>query len=504
MTTTPTPTVTGTFQKTPFPHILIYLFQRKISGTLVVRHETLEELIWFEKGTPSAASFSFNPANMRAGLLALFSKPYAYEFYEDTYLIKGAAEFAETASSLSLIRESLRQGGREEVIAVVLNHIKGKVLTVRKDISLEAFELDEKELKFITALQKEPCTTDKAIERTDLPKEHARRLLYLLAIAKAFESLSSDRNKPSMSLPTMPKVVMPATPQPASEPVVKSVSSQPIFRAKSKRPEPKVSLAIPEPPNNLPAALKQRWIDITQRYQHIEDMNYFEALGIDLKSSPEDAAAAYMKLVKVWHPDRLPPALSALIEHSRVIFRYLTEAYETLTSENKRAEYLELVGSGAASPAEQRRLLALLDSVTEVQRASVLLQQRSFEEALFHAKNAVELAPQDADAHVILAWALYNIHGQSSAPPFEEMLRSLNLALDQNERHERAHYYKGMVLKRMGKIREALGHFKLSAQINPHNVEAAREIRLADMRKQSQLPSKTPVKGSLLDKLFKK
>jgi Tfp pilus assembly protein PilF len=75
--------------------------------------------------------------------------------------------------------------------------------------------------------------------------------------------------------------------------------------------------------------------------------------------------------------------------------------------------------------------------------------------------------------------------------------------LDRALRHdplcERANHYKGMVLKRLGRFDEAHQYFLRAMQVNRENVEAAREVRLYDMRKRNQNS-----RPSLVDKLFKK
>ena len=83
--------------------------------------------------------------------------------------------------------------------------------------------------------------------------------------------------------------------------------------------------------------------------------------------------------------------------------------------------------------------------------------------------------------------------------PFDDMIRSLDRALKANPRNERAHFYKGTILKRMKRDNEAIRHFKQAVDINPRNVDAAREVRIADMRRDSKPP---PGQGGILSRLF--
>jgi tetratricopeptide (TPR) repeat protein len=63
-----------------------------------------------------------------------------------------------------------------------------------------------------------------------------------------------------------------------------------------------------------------------------------------------------------------------------------------------------------------------------------------------------------------------------------KIMEGLDRALELHAEHERAHECKAKMLQRLGRPGEALRHFKQVAAINPNNVEAAREVRIATMR----------------------
>src|SRR5690606_38348090 len=63
-----------------------------------------------------------------------------------------------------------------------------------------------------------------------------------------------------------------------------------------------------------------------------------------------------------------------------------------------------------------------------------------------------------------------------------EMLAYADRALALNPDSDRAHFYRAMILRRAGREAEALASFEKAATLNPRNLDAVREVRLAKMR----------------------
>ena len=62
------------------------------------------------------------------------------------------------------------------------------------------------------------------------------------------------------------------------------------------------------------------------------------------------------------------------------------------------------------------------------------------------------------------------------------MLDAADRALRIAPNHDRAHYARAMVLRRQGDEPKAMEAFRAAAAANPKNIDAVREVRLADMR----------------------
>jgi tetratricopeptide (TPR) repeat protein len=111
----------------------------------------------------------------------------------------------------------------------------------------------------------------------------------------------------------------------------------------------------------------------------------------------------------------------------------------------------------------------------------------------------------------LLAWLESMKPENQAIPATEARVAMLDKALKLNPNCERAHFYRGMLHKRLGNDKAAYKDFKDSADLNPRNIDAVREVRLYAMRKGGSVPppgskrtSQPPPGGGLFGKLFKK
>lgn len=254
------------------------------------------------------------------------------------------------------------------------------------------------------------------------------------------------------------------------------------------------------PPRDMPKELKERWRAIAERATKIEKLNYFAMLGVHKDVTTAQVGEAYMKLVKDWHPDRLPPELVELKPWMERIFHHITTAKDVLSDDKKRAEHIKAVEAGGGSPEADRQLNAIIFAALEYQKVEVLVKQKSWDEALPILEQAKTMNPGEADYFAMEAWILLNkFSGPTS--PLAKIMESCDKALALNEQHERANFCKGLVLKRLGDEVKAHKFFKKASEINPRNIEAAREVRIATMRGTSIPPGKRS--GGGLFGLFK-
>jgi tetratricopeptide (TPR) repeat protein len=320
------------------------------------------------------------------------------------------------------------------------------------------------------------------------------------------------RAAPDASHVTVPAAV-PAAPAPSQRAIPAARPSAGAI--------PAAAPSAPASPRELSVeqnALKQK---IVERAAGITAQNYFAMLGVDENAPVDVVQKAFISLAKVWHPDRLPGALAEVKDECSKVFSHLTEAHATLTDPARRTDYVRLLKEGGATPDEQAQVYAVLEASTLFQKAEFHLKRNDTAAALDHVKRAHGLDPEQVDYLALLTWI------ESQSPQFLgkektlEKIGVLDKALQKNPRCERAYFYRAMLWKRAEDHKRAYNDFKKASELNPRNLDAAREVRLHKMRGNGSLPPpasgggvpSTPPKkpapvneslGSLFGKLFKK
>jgi curved DNA-binding protein CbpA len=305
-----------------------------------------------------------------------------------------------------------------------------------------------------------------------------------------------------------PPIVPPAAPAP----------SAPAPSAPPASSDAAPSSAPGSNPSNRPLTAEQVTLKtkILERAEQITSQDYFQMLGLEHDASIEAVQKAFFSLAKVWHPDRLPPALVDVKDACSKVFSHLTEAHATLTDPAKRKDYMQLLKEGGATPQDQAKIQAVLEAATEFQKAEFLLKRNQNDpQAYAIVKRCVSLDPDQADYMATLAWLDAQKPEWLSREKTLEKIAILDRCIQKNENCERAFFYRGMLYKRIDEPNKALKDFKKAAELNPRNLDAMREVRLHNIRGGASKPppgmgsraSKAPpaeTLGGLFGKLFKK
>jgi curved DNA-binding protein CbpA len=259
---------------------------------------------------------------------------------------------------------------------------------------------------------------------------------------------------------------------------------------------------------------------IKARAATIDKESLFLVLGVPETASLDMLQAAYFALAKQWHPDRLPEELSDVKELAAKCFARMSEAFQTLSDSERRAQYQILLKQNAGSVEEQAQVQQVIEAAIDFQKAEVFLKKRELDSAEAHAKRAHQNDPEQGDYAAIYAWILVLLRDKAGIKDYGDSLRLLTTAIDREPRCEKAYFYRALVLQKQGMHDQAMRDFRKVNEINPRNIEAAREVRLNEMRggkgsasdpddtakggKGNVRSSQPKATGGLLGKLFKR
>ncbi len=199
----------------------------------------------------------------------------------------------------------------------------------------------------------------------------------------------------------------------------------------------------------------------------------FERLGVLPTATQEQVKAAYFQLARQLHPDRFQhPALSDLAGQVPEFFAAVNEAYEVLSSREKRAAYLAArAGSGGEAGRAQTAAL-------EFEKAQACVRTRDMARARGHFEAAVRADPRPE----YLATYAGALHATGS-PADRDRARELADEALRDPRCDRAALVRGLIARDEGDHRTAEQLFRRALQANPQNVVAQRELRSAEARR---------------------
>jgi hypothetical protein len=417
------PTAQGDLSRTPFAHVLLYVHQKELSGTLVVEREGVDTRVVFRDGRAVAAKPLPRGAELSKGLLELcLLESGAYAFW-DGDLVGDAAEVVRgTVDPLMFLNMSLRGHVRDVVVAGVLDRYGSAPLTLTRDYDPRRLALRAPQAGFAEMLRAQPMDVATAVAHSRLPAQETRRLLYFLLVthcaAPAGEGMTGSSGVRAAVMPSPLPQAEPASTAPSAPP---PRSSRPASGSASARPS--------------------------------------AARGGRGSSGPPPA----------------PTGAAALRRGSSL------PAWKQLASMRPTGSTSTPPGARAPSPSMAPPPVETLDAPAKLKRAEQLAERKSYFEAMRIIDGLIREDDTNADYHVAKAWVLLQqFAGQGS---FRALHGVLNEALRLDSGHARGLYIRGLAYKLEGREAEAISYFRRVLTEDPEHLEARREMRLARMRR---------------------
>ncbi len=530
------PTAEGTLAKTPFPHLLVYMADRALTGTVVLTTPRDGEPaamngICFREGAPSKVRVAdavhhlgrvllelglidddglnaslatlaetkmlhgellvrtgrIDKAGLVAGLRAqivrkmshLFTLPSetAFAFYQDANLLEdyGGTEMT-PVEPLGLIWAAVRTRHDDPVVDALLGRLGATPLRLHEDSDIARFSLSPHEQAAIDLIRARPLTLSELLASEVAPPRTLRLLVYALLITRHLDH-------GTQALPVGVRSPRSASPSVALARVrLKSRAAAAAAAAasgpSSSRPPPSRSV-LPVATLLNPEHLERR-DEIVRRAESVDKEDYFTMLGVPRDASDEAVQSAYFALAKRWHTDRLPPDLADVKRDAAKVFARITEAFDTLSDAGRRSKYAELLKGGTGSPEEQQKIQKIIDATTDFQRAEVCFRKRDYVGAEKYVTRAFEADPEQGD--YVALYCTLKAQARDASAPVEDLLQLLDGAVARNPKCERAFMARAQLYRRVGRREHAMSDYQRVVELNPRNVDATRELRLSEMR----------------------
>jgi CheY-like chemotaxis protein/DnaJ-domain-containing protein 1 len=222
--------------------------------------------------------------------------------------------------------------------------------------------------------------------------------------------------------------------------------------------------------------------ELTELAAGMVDRDPFEILGLPETASDEEIRARYEELCERTHPDRVGDAVRELAER---VFQRVEEAFAILSDPRSRQEHLlarRRAGREAAEIDEGRRAV---EAELRFQKGQAALRQRDYDEALQCFQEAVELYPDEGEYHAHVGWVIH-VSRPNDHKRAEEALRHIKRGIKLARDREKPYLFMGRVCNAIGRSDVAVKMFSRAVQIQPDCVEALRELRLINMRREKE------------------
>lgn len=225
-------------------------------------------------------------------------------------------------------------------------------------------------------------------------------------------------------------------------------------------------------PESVRALLAQIEADLARQDLHA-------ALAVPPDAGPAAVNAAYLRRVRVLHPDRLASlGLSELRPVAERVVAQLGEAKARLCDPAQSGVQPRAGQTGASADFAR----AIVAAEAAYRRGEGNLTRGDFAGAVAAFSEAVEHHPAEPQYCAYLVWARFAAPGARKAELASETLTVLAEVIRERPQFARAHHFAGLVHKHRGHAEAARKSFVAALALDPQLFDAERELRLLAMR----------------------
>lgn len=439
-----------------------------------------------------------------------------YGYYDGVDLLQSyGAPDGVAAEPLAVTWRALRVLASPAVVDSTLAKLGARELRLHPQSRAAKFRFDPREQAAVDVIRAKPQSLASLIATGLLPEPHLKKVVYGLVVTRHLDlgggAAPVGASEQSLMPPARSQVPVRRSSNPAEKSVAKngadsggSGSNEPPRRATPsqgagspapggsivtptpdpRRTAPKVDAASsPKNPSSGPAGRDEAFVaEIRETSEGMGGKDYYQVLGVERDAAGPVIQAAFFRLAKRWHPDRLGPDYADVKDVAARVFARMTEAHQVLSNEEQRCEYDRALQSSDPS-AEQEEIQRVLRAATAFQKAEVLIKRGNLAEAQKQAEIAVQSDPEQAEYVALYADILSQNPERQRSNNYAEVVKMVNEARKRQPDNMKVRLYRARVLNRSGDNEGAYREFRNIVEQDAHNVEAAREVRLYEMRR---------------------
>lgn len=494
--TLPTPSARGTLAATPLVHVLVYVLEHAVTGSVeLIDPDAVSHIVYVRKGAPvkvrtgrllaplgevlahsgkvaseSIAGLVTDARNdgvlvgehmisqglitrgqlwsaleiqipLKLEWLANLPPKTEYVLYKDVNLLErwGGAD-AVAADPVHVIHSVARRWHDQARIRTALARISKHPLIVRADAKIGGLKLSQEERSVLDAMREQRTTLGVLHHMHLADPDAVNSLVYALALTR------------QLQLPNQPK----------APPMGLRAASLPVPSSRGFSSHAPVAVSAP-PPTSSEGVPRQAGRRPGDRDDSRPAPASYEVPAPALSgsiASPMSSATG------------VPPVSSSrerMTESARRGFN-LTQSGQMATSASAAPPNVSrpITPSDALDAADRA-----LEGMGAFRRAELAAAKGDFVSAEVLAEEAIALDPEPVDYRALLAW----VHAQSSGPEqLPDMIATLSELLVGHPDHPRVLLYRARLYKRQGALGEAIADYEAHLRVSPKSREGLAEL----------------------------
>lgn len=437
-----------------------------------------------------------------------------YGYYAEDFLASFGGQDNPPVDPLAIISAGVRDHSSPDRLARLVAGLQNRALKLTADAeTIGRFRFNEAEAAVVAALGS-PQVLTSLLSTSRQPPGVVYCVVHCLHMTGGLEvgaetaparaSQPPDTPRTPIALGTPP----PAQPSPQPAPPAQAAPAAPA-RPSSPAPSPPAAES-PSPKKAKPEFPEDWGVDDGEKSERRleaerlllkgDDVNYFELLGVTAEATEKEVQKAYASRARQFHPDRATGDMADLRPHMAKLFAKISVARDTLKDPAKREEYLEKVRAkqeGKRDPRQQEEELVrkLLDADEAFFKAKILTKRNKLDEAEEMIRGAVEVDPEQGDYLALQTWI--EARKRPRSEPVKDLIETLKKAVEMAPKSEDAHFYLAQLLYQDGQERDALKQYKEVMDLNEHNIDAVRMVRILNKKRHDALAKRRESKSKI-------